>query len=112
MNPIKEGLIAVRERLAPEGAWTQRKFAGNERGETLMGNDPTATCWCLTGAVCRVQMDRRMHDADAATMNLLIGDAIRRRHGDWWTVVSFNDYGGRTHEEILQVVDSAIGLAP
>lgn len=99
MTP-REALVAARELLTPEGAWTQGAFARVGRGGNPIGPaEPRAKCFCIVGAL------KRVCPWEASLAFRALERAIGVRPGD---VVNWNDTPGRTQAEVLEVLDKAI----
>ena len=48
----KETLVKARDLIIEKG-WTHDAYARNANGHTVAYNDPTATCFCMSGAMRR-----------------------------------------------------------
>ena len=44
----------VRELLSKPTSWTKNAYARDQHGKPVRPNDPSATSWCLEGAISRV----------------------------------------------------------
>lgn len=49
-----EILLKAADLIEPEGAWTTEAYARNDGGDIVQPGDPSASCWCLIGAIGRV----------------------------------------------------------
>lgn len=98
-------LVAVRDLLSPEGAWTQGAYARDgERQAIISADDPAAVCWCIDGAIDRV-IGYRHHECRADRA----GQAISKAAGAG--KVGWNDTPGRTQAEVIAMLDRAIEAA-
>lgn len=89
----------VRELLAVPERWTRGEFARRADGSPCGSKDPAAQCWCLVGAMCRLDDDpiRGMEMLDA------IRAATRSDSASVW-----NDAPGRTHADVLALLDRVV----
>lgn len=92
----------VRDRLADPQRWTTRAPARDASGRAVTMLDGDACAWCL-GAAAVLDGDGTLVTRQA--MRLLTRAAGGRQ------VVVWQDTAGRTHAEILAVVDRAMELA-
>lgn len=109
---ILETLKEMRETLADPANWRQGDYAGVRIGGVTFDlyhnaaiNQP-ANCWCILGALLKAEGNRwsaERHGAERA-----LERAINQLHPKFSGVADFNDSPGRTHEEVLQVIDHAI----
>lgn len=99
MTP-RELLVKMRERLTPPGAWTQRAYARDAGGRTLLYQHPDATCFCLAGAMltCAPYWTETTRLRAMTLLDSLCG-------GDF---VDWNDKAGRTQADVLELLDKAI----
>ena len=123
-----EHLKRVREILALPEHWTQGNYGtrvpvrlapGQLSQADLAVPIPLASCFCLHGAWAKVAMENgegfqaaiNHFPFQVALGDCVPGEAGFDEKGDLITianVVTFNDAPGRTHEEILAVLDCAI----
>jgi hypothetical protein len=57
MNYTQENLTNlqdIRQLLTPEAQWIKGSFARTPINNDASPDDPTATCWCLDGAITRI----------------------------------------------------------
>jgi len=78
--------------------WTQRAWAKDKNGKFVSEGDPTAVCWCLSGALSLAK------ERLGASEEVFVGayNLLSRRSG--CRVVMFNDAPERTKEEVLDQV--------
>lgn len=109
MNEL-ETLKAVRDLLSDPKRWTQGAFARHESGAPIGPRERGASCWCLRGAVIKVDPTS---GGDGPIM--AIGAAMHELQGigsrpfnDLASIARFNDAPVRRHHEIMKVIDLAI----
>lgn len=91
-------LREMRELLAEPERWTQSVLAKSKFGNAVTTRSPRAVSWCLLGAHYRVTNGWTASDA---------WDILQRAAGV--SSLSFwNDAPGRTHAEVLALLDSCI----
>lgn len=98
--------------------WTKEVHARNASGtETTVLGD-TARCFCLSGAMHRVEQTdpEEAATSDHILVNRLLDAAAKelfpdRLEGDGGQFVNFNDHDKTTHADVLAVIDRAILLA-
>lgn len=92
-------LLAARTRIADEAHWTQGTYARNAMGKEVSPYSPSASCWCLTGAL--------MCEAHPS----------RDERAFWYARDRLSEIGGHslsylndtfTHAEVLALLDDAI----
>lgn len=111
MNPAHSVLVSARALISTPAAWTHGHFlATNAAGEPVREHAADAAKWTLSGALWKVAPDKpgasekEMNPARIGAWKLLaqvIGCGYREI--DVW-----NDADGRTHAEVLKVLDEAI----
>lgn len=83
--------------------WTTIVGARDSNGQQVKITDPTATCWCVIGAIGKVMstpypremlMVQNLHQYKGISLDL------------------YNDLHGRTHAEIMEMFDDLIERAP
>ena len=103
-----EILHRTRVLLAEPEAWTQEGYAMNKDGELTAGNSPDAVCWNLPEGISkccppldtfRVDLMERIH---LAMLTIINGDHPKE---GWDSMVGYNDAEGRTHGEVLHLID-------
>jgi hypothetical protein len=93
-------LVALR-RLFEECQWTQGANARDARGRAVSDTAPDATCFCLVGG-----MNRVLKPDDGPDRYLELKDALTSCGVP--DLVMFNDQRGRTKEDVLTLIESAI----
>lgn len=89
-----------------ERGWTQKYHARNRQGDVVSYSDPSATCWCLDGAVMRAAnqiyylhaqwLDAMSEQALATTLGITLDDLVR-----------WNDAPGRRQAEVVTALRAA-----
>lgn len=103
-------LTGVRELLTDPKNWIQNCEAKTPLGARRLAEDKETTCFCIQGAAIRTANPSGTYDSR------LRGEALRILSREFraalpsWTgpAWEFNDTVGRTHAEILAVLDSRI----
>jgi hypothetical protein len=95
---VAESLRKVRELLAVPERWTQGWLAKTDSGREVSALCPTACSFCLVGATERA--------VSAADVFDTVEALIRASGADWLAL--WNDTPGRTHAEVLGLIDRAI----
>lgn len=96
MNPAHaKKILEAKEKITPEGAWTQYVYARHEDGREIYWHSPAAAKWCAIGAIRAVNGDHLLEQ--------FLSDVTNRRKG--MPVHRFND--SHTHGEVLSVFDEA-----
>ena len=102
---ISRTLTRARALLAPEGVWMQGEGSEGAHGVPCEPTDHRARRWCLTAALERAAFetggDPRLDAAHA-------GGELRFHLPGIEDCASWNDAPGRTHEDVLQLLDRAI----
>lgn len=98
-----EILQSTRALISSPEHWTQGTNARTAKGTPVSYDDPTATCFCLYGAVCHVAGMGQTLEA-WGYLKRLVAQGNSRTY-----VHEFNDYA--QHADILQLLDEAIELA-
>lgn len=96
-------LMAARELISTPATWTQGTNARTALGSSVPYDHPTAVCFCLYGAVCRVGSADEVGDAWEYLESLI------EQGGAFETVSEFNDCSA--HSDVLHLIDDAIDLA-
>ena len=102
----KEIILRVKDLIKDEDAWVQKKYASNEAGEFLAAGDlPSATKWCLAGAVEKV-CGCGTHVGDVVgkqKARIALEEALPPLKR---SLEEFNDT--HTHEEVVEVLDRCL----
>lgn len=96
---------SVQEVFADPGRWTQGTLARDASRIPINPRAPSATCWCLLGAVHRVYPHGPLRDAVIARL----GETLRRSHGTGRSVgamLAWNDSASRSFVDVLLVVQT------
>ena len=103
---LEEVLQALRQRIGQPEAWTKGCDArAGGAGVECEPEEGAARAWCLVGALAAVACGK----ARTAAYRLLAH--LAERSAGPGTLTGWNDAPGRTHDEVLQLVDGAIGQA-
>ena len=94
---VKEVLTAAKWILQNVG-WTKGALARDAAGEWVRSNEPSATCFCIRGAVSATTFDRR----SKATAEDAMRDTLTNG-----SLVEFND-SQATVKPILALIDRTI----
>lgn len=104
---IAEALTRVRVRLTPPASWTREATARTCRGGECQAYDPDATCWCIYGAICaECGPDVGLVEACVRAVEQVIGLS-----DSGLTLMGWNDFKWRTHDDVLGVLGVAITRA-
>lgn len=108
MTP-QEILIEARARIAR--GWVQGRFAQDNRGVLVHSYSSEAVSWCLDGALIAVGATSSYTDYHAAHDLVwgALGEPREPRISN--SLTRWNDAEGRTQDEVLAVLDRAIGAA-
>lgn len=106
---VLDTLVAARKILENPLHWTKRVFARNINNRDVSATDPTATCFCVIGAICKAadvdtQGPMESHVLDAASG--LVARQLDLAY--YYSVSVFNDLPSTTHADILKTLDAAI----
>lgn len=103
---VREGLAQVRELLAEPARWTRFEPARDDAGQAVSALSAEAYSWCLAFAIDRVF---GLNVCDFNATAVAVDDLLDEVAG--MQVVIWNDAPGRTHAEVLELLDRAIALA-
>lgn len=97
----------LRERLATRGRWIQGAWARtSRRGRVVWADDGKATCWCLQGAINGTPMSTEtLHVMQRVFIKLLPSPLAP--YEDCNPITIWNDAPGRTHQQVLDLIDAA-----
>lgn len=99
VNPaVIKAFDRLRRRLATPERWAQKIFAETKDGVGINPKSPRACRWCLVGAVISVSQG---HWENAML------DILREVTGNNCWMDTWNDKPGRTHAEVLDLIDRA-----
>lgn len=99
---MKNILIEVRALLAK--GWCQKEYATTATGDPVSEYDPRAASFCFLGAFHKARNILGLHSSKHPGITLT--DYEQALHID--NVVYYNDFPGRTKEEILALIDEAL----
>lgn len=98
---VKAALVSARELLADPARWCKGTLARAADGTPVDPGNPSATCWCVVGAIHKATLVAAVRRAATSMVEEATGG------GDW--IADWNDRA--THREILAGLDAAIGRA-
>lgn len=102
MTQLLDDLKAVRELLSVPERWTKDSMARAADGKDIDYASRKARCWCLYGAATKVTNHELIRGRD-------LRDVIRNHiGGPGVTIMTWNDAPGRTHADVLALLDRAI----
>lgn len=97
----KQVLLKVRERLSIPDRWCKEENAKNTLDEKVACNSPSATCWCINGAISVES------SAMVGPLYILLNDKIIKHTNNKYTsYMRFNDES--EHDEVLAFLDKVI----
>lgn len=100
---MRELLSKIRDKIAQ--GWCTGKNARTFNGSGCDAKSPFACCWCLEGAIQFVSPDY----ATAVDLeNVIIHHINKYFPGNWPSIPAWNDFIGRTQEEVLALLDRII----
>ena len=109
MTPL-EALCGARELLSDPKKWTKGGYALSAAGENCDVLSDAAACWCLTGALARTTGNHMESGSPGSLGGYgILAEAIGKP--ERLVVSSWNDEPGRSHTEVLALLDKAIELA-
>jgi hypothetical protein len=114
-----EMLERAKALIADPEHWTKGTLARDAKGNYANYNGPEATCFCMRGALCRVQYENERDAVLITPLERHEGWEIRRdaerrlrrvlkNNTQFDSVSDFNDHAETTHENVLVVMDTAI----
>jgi hypothetical protein len=99
-DSVLEKLLEVRALIEEPEHWTQGSFAKDASGKHTNAMSPTATCWCLIGAL------RKVTGGDSSNPQSINTFVALTNVTEGTSISLFNDT--HTHDEIISVIDAAI----
>lgn len=97
--------ILTKARALIKKGWAQGAFARDKDGKIALIKGKQATCFCITGAVCRISSSYIMQGDCFESLKRAL------RLPTLADVARWNDAPGRTQAEVLAAFDKAIALA-
>ena len=107
MTKLLESLKSVRETLHTPDCWTREEYATDSRGRAVEPDDPTATSFCMMGAVASAGTDKE----GWGEVTTAIQSAIDDLYEGYSTIAIFNDASEIGHSDVIKVLDWAIDAA-
>jgi hypothetical protein len=107
-------LDAVKDLLANESRWTQIELARDANDDDVNADDPEAVCWCLQGAVHKVEPDNLRRALAMDALGTIVLNTPRQSRLPETrapmrlarAAVTFNDRS--EHGEVLALIDDTI----
>lgn len=96
-------LKGARRILSRPGAWTRKAYARDNSGQVVCSYQPEATQFCLVGACFKSARDNALPHAVTVALFPLVPLGTP-------TIQAFNDYQAETVEDVLTLLDWAIGI--
>ena len=106
--------VLQRARALIKKGWTRRSFAKDKRDNVVWVNDPTATKFCLAGALDRATRDlgrekrKDPHQNAGSAAYARVLDVVSGKHCR--LIASFNDDMTTTKQDVIAVIDAAINM--
>lgn len=93
-----------------EQGWTQKTYARDADGISCDLEAPYAACWCILGAMRKLQYSGAYTTDTIYHARQLVANAVPAlpTHPTRCAIAEFNDTPGRTKEEILAIFNQAI----
>lgn len=97
--------MKVWQLLSSRKRWTRGAFATDEFGNPTPIADPTATSWCLAGAIRKCYDRGPIRTEEYYGVNALVQKAIKKvSRGRFGTVCGWNDSSRRTFDQVKALV--------
>lgn len=111
MNPI-EVLTKAKELLSDPARWTQGEWSRDAKGLPSTYRDAgPPVCWCLRGAITRVAGGFDNSGGAEEIVEEAFRGAPHPGQGERMLFVEWQDAKGRTHAEVMALLDNSIALA-
>lgn len=112
-NSVASLLTLAKDLIATPDRWTQGVSARDVYGMEVDPENPTAKCFCLTGALARARYEAFGYsfigDNSFGRAHALLPRAVDYKFE--LSVPKWNDDPNRTHHEVLKALDAAIAKA-
>jgi hypothetical protein len=106
-----EVLRSARALLDLPGTWCQDALARDAEGnDTPYPIEPAACCWCIGGAIEKV-LGRGLTQYDEPVVHALLAEIPERASWSLGALFTWNDSCGRTHADVIALLDRAISTA-
>jgi hypothetical protein len=106
MNQINKFLVDVKNLIIDPKNWT-KGAAAKANGESVYADDVRADCWCLLGAIGKIEVEMsvksKASDEIRITIAEIIGELPTNKN---ISISNFND--NNNHESIIFVIDQTI----
>jgi hypothetical protein len=97
-----ESITAAQELIRDPDHWIQGSFAQTENDIGVTPDHPAATCWCIWGALLKVEAEEEAYEILDLAIRDVAPDSIRE-------IAYFND--NHSHEDVMKMFDRAKELA-
>ncbi|BCJ91804.1 hypothetical protein IZ6_25390 [Terrihabitans soli] len=105
-NPALLILRGVRLILSDPKRWTKGSLARTSRGKEVTEVSPSASCFCLEGALFRAEHELKLSNIDRVSARSIIQSVLPKPFG--MSIWLFNDSKRTSHKRLLKVIDLAI----
>lgn len=109
---VIQGLKRMRELLAKPDGWVQGMYGKRADGSQVhfvnKASIPEATCFCIMGAACAVVIEQTGNEGDVIMASEVHNLVFPMRLLLEQPLPNWNDYPGRTQEEVLYLIDRGI----
>lgn len=109
---ISQLLKATRKKLELPSSWTQHASARDAEHRSILALEPTAICWCLSGALQSAMSEINISNRAETRLGAekIIGKVLEM-DGCRTNIVRWNDNPWRRHHEVVQMLDRAVEKA-
>lgn len=107
-DDVLQVMREMRELLAEPERWTQRVLARTETHEATAPYYSDAVSWCLGGAIQKVIGE--LSPTIGYSIRNALDLAMRRQGSRAFNYVTWNDWTGRRHTDVLALLDLAIEI--
>lgn len=120
-NPV-EVLERALDLLSDPAKWTKSALAKDAIGKSVQPYEPTATCFCMMGAMERAargilenhqirEFYANEHALDAEVeAQIMVSHVLKARRGIY-SIPGFNDHYNTTHDEVVSIMTEALAKA-
>lgn len=97
--------MKIKELFNDDSKWCKDALATNIDNDIVDPNSPTATRWCLAGAIFKCYPPERRNEIEQR-IRIRIGMSFNLRSGDKVPISLWNDDKDRTFEQIKDLIES------